>query len=96
VEEVIIQETKPEVVLSDPVVSEAVNEVVKSDPVVSNAVSETVLVNEAIIISDLEQSKAILINASKLIMDITASDDFNVSLDSSKQIADMIQKLLNL
>jgi hypothetical protein len=59
----------------------------------SEAKSETI---KSEVISDLEQSKAILIHASKLIMDITASDDFNINLDSSKQVADMIQKLLNL
>jgi hypothetical protein len=59
----------------------------------SETISETIK-SEAK--SDLEQSKAILIRASKLIMDITASDDFNINLDNSKQVADMIQKLLNL
>ena len=92
VEEVLSETVLSEVVLSDPVVSETV----LVNEVVSNVTkSETVLVREAKI-NEVEQSKAILINASKLIMDITASDDFNITLDSSKQIADMIQKLLNL
>jgi hypothetical protein len=46
--------------------------------------------------NDLDQSKAILISVSKLIMDLTASDDFNIKLDSSKNISDTIRKLLNL
>ena len=85
-----------ELVLSEPLISETLI----SEPLISEPlISETVLVNEINEIkvnSDLEQSKVILINVSKLIMDITASDDFNISLDSSKQISDMIQKLLNL
>jgi hypothetical protein len=94
----VIEEIVSEVVLSEVVLSE----VVLSDPVVSeviviNAKNEMV-VNEVLseVNSEVEQSKAILINASKLIMDITASDDFNIDLDSSKQVADLIQKLLNL
>jgi hypothetical protein len=76
-------------------------EEILSEHIVSEVVlSETVLVNEVIsetvLVNEVEQSKAILISVSKLIMDITASDDFNINLDSSKQIADMIQKLLNL
>jgi hypothetical protein len=70
-------------VISETIKSEVISETIKSE-----VISETK--------SDLEQSKAILIHASKLIMDITASDDFNINLDSSKQVADMIQKLLNL
>jgi len=82
------------------VVEEIVSATIVSDPLVSEALSETVI-SEVItkidpIINEVEQSKAILIRVSKLIMDITASDDFNIKLDSSKQIADMIQKLLNL
>jgi hypothetical protein len=78
----VVEEIKSEVI-SEMIKSEAKSETIKSE-----VISETK--------SDLEQSKAILIHASKLIMDITASDDFNINLDSSKQVADMIQKLLNL
>jgi|694.fasta_scaffold91214_1 hypothetical protein len=46
--------------------------------------------------NDLDQSKAILISISKQIMDITASDNFNIKLESSKNISEMIKKLLNL
>jgi len=77
------------------VIEEIVSETKSEEIVVSEATISEVL-SEIKVNSDLEQSKAILINVSKLIMDITASDDFNISLDSSKQIADMIQKLLNL
>jgi hypothetical protein len=92
----VVEEILSETVLSDLVISEVVlNEVVLSDPLVSNATIISELKSETIV-SDLEQSKAILINVSKLIMDITASDDFNINLDSSKHISDMIQKLLNL
>ena len=72
-----------------------------SETLVSEVITKIDAKNETIVVSettsnDLEQSKAILISVSKLIMDITASDDFNINLDSSKQVADMIQKLLNL
>jgi hypothetical protein len=80
-------EKEPVTLVVEEIKSEAKSEMI------SEAKSETIK-SEAK--SDLEQSKAILIHASKLIMDITASDDFNINLDSSKQVADMIQKLLNL
>jgi len=67
-------------------------EEILSDPVKSELISDPIIK----VISESEQSKAILISVSKLIMDITASDDFNINLDSSKKVADMIQKLLNL
>ena len=98
----VVEEILSETVLSEVVVSEAF----KSDLVVSEVKSETVLVSEALVSestivseaikSEMEQSRAILISVSKLIMDITASDDFNISLESSKHVSDMIQKLLNL
>jgi hypothetical protein len=78
----VVEEVSETIIKNDPVISETI---IKNDPVISETV-----------ISEVEQSKAILIRASKLIMDITASDDFNIKLDSSKQIADMIQKLMNL
>jgi hypothetical protein len=87
----VIEEIVSEVVLSDPVVSEVV-----LNEVVSNATKSETIISEIKVNSEVEQSKAILINVSKLIMDITASDDFNIDLDSSKQVADLIQKLLNL
>jgi hypothetical protein len=77
------------------VIEEIVSETKSEEIVVSEATISEVL-SEIKVNSDLEQSKAILINVSKLIMDITASDDFNIDLDSSKQVADLIQKLLNL
>jgi hypothetical protein len=86
----------------DPItlVVEEVSEVVKSDPVISEVTISEATISEVVksdpVISEIEQSKSILINVSKLIMDITASDDFNIKLDSSKEVADMIQKLLNL
>jgi hypothetical protein len=46
--------------------------------------------------NDLEKSKTILINISKIIMDITATDDFNVKLENSIHILDVVQKMLNL
>ena len=81
----------------DPItlVVEEVSEVVKSEATISEATISEVVKSDPVI-SEIEQSKSILINVSKLIMDITASDDFNINLDSSKQVADMIQKLLNL
>ena len=89
----VIEEIVSEVVLSEVTVSE----VTISEEIVINAKNEMV-VNEVLseVNSEVEQSKAILINVSKLIMDITASDDFNIDLDSSKQVADLIQKLLKL
>jgi hypothetical protein len=86
----------------DPItlVVEEVSEVVKSEATISEATISEATISEVVksdpVISEIEQSKSILINVSKLIMDITASDDFNINLDSSKQVADMIQKLLNL
>jgi hypothetical protein len=81
----------------DPItlVVEEVSEVVKSEATISESTISEVVKSDPVI-SEIEQSKSILINVSKLIMDITASDDFNINLDSSKQVADMIQKLLNL
>ena len=49
---------------------------------------------------DLEQefkeSKSILIKVSKMIMDITASDDFSIKLENSHRVLDMVQKMLHL
>ena len=45
---------------------------------------------------DFDESKAILIKAAKMIMDITAADDFNICLKNSVNILDIVQQMLNL
>jgi hypothetical protein len=86
-----------ETLVSEALVSETVvSEMVVSETLVSEVIPKIDAKNETVLVNEVEQSKSILISVSKLIMDITASDDFNINLDSSKQIADMIQKLLNL
>ena len=45
---------------------------------------------------EFKESKSILIKVSKMIMDITASDDFSIKLENSHRVLDMVQKMLHL
>jgi hypothetical protein len=45
---------------------------------------------------ELKESKSILIKVSKMIMDITASDDFDITLENSHRVLDIVQKMLHL
>ena len=45
---------------------------------------------------EFKESKYILIKVSKMIMDITASDDFSIKLENSHRVLDMVQKMLHL
>lgn len=45
---------------------------------------------------ELKESKSILIKVSKMIMDITASDDFDITLENSHRVLDIVQKMLQL
>jgi hypothetical protein len=42
------------------------------------------------------ESKAVLINISKIIMDKIATDDFNISLENSTHLLDMVRQMFNL
>lgn len=46
--------------------------------------------------TEFKESKDILIKVSKMIMDITASDEFDVKLENSHRILDIVQKMLHL
>ena len=85
-----------EEIVSDPISEVVASEAFKSEILVSEVIIISEPKNDVVLVNEVEQSRAILISVSKLIMDITASDDFNISLESSKHVSDMIQKLLNL
>ena len=42
------------------------------------------------------ESKAVLINISKMIADKIATDDFNISLENSTHLLDMVRQMFNL
>ena len=61
-------------------------------PVVTNFLEE----NKSDLSNDIDASKAILINVSKIIMDKIATDGFNINLEHSQNILDMVQKIFNV